>query len=118
MHLIRTAEEMARALDSPLDAELKCLLLAHAERLEEFGGIDGLAEFLIVEAGDALADVEAAYSTRLVVDGSFAFAAELVISHAQWFEVVWIISDDGFGLVLFVQDHPETDSDIISACRQ
>lgn len=119
MNLIRTVEAMARALDSPLDPELKQLLRSHAERLAEYEdyALEELAEFLIVEAGDALPDVEQAYGTQLVMDGQFTFTVELITQHERWFDVVWIISDDGFGLVLLVQIDPGTDARLLAACR-
>lgn len=116
MNIIRTSEAMARALDSPLDPELHELLGAYWASLEEFGA-ELLAEVVIVEAGDTLEQVEQAYGRRLVADRQFTFTVELITQHDHWFDVVWIISDDGFGLVLLIQIHPDTDARLLAACR-
>lgn len=116
MNIIRTSEAMARALDSPLDPELHELLGAYWASLEEFGE-ELFAEVLIVEAGDTLERVEQAYGSRLVANGQFTFTVELIAQHDHWFDVVWIISDDGFGLVLLVEIDPATDARLIAACH-
>ena len=116
MLLIRTSGAIARALDSPLDPELHELLGAYWASLEEFGD-ELLAEVLIVEAGDTLEQVEQAYGRRLVADGVFSFTVERITAHEHWYDVIWIISDDGSGLVLLIEIHPETDAALLAACR-
>jgi hypothetical protein len=71
MIIIRTAEEMARALDSPLHPEMKQLLQNHWAHLSEYEGysLEELALFIITEPTDTLADIEAACSRRLVQVG-------------------------------------------------
>jgi len=63
MIVIRTAEDMARALDSPPDAELHALLQAHEARLAEWD-LQDLAVFVIVQPGDTLTAVEVARNPR------------------------------------------------------
>jgi hypothetical protein len=119
MLLVRTAEAMALALESPLPDELKEILRGHVDRLAEYEDytLEELAEFLIVEAGDALSDVETAYGRRLVADGEFTFTVELITEQGGFYEVTWIIDDTGFGLVLFVEIHPDTDARLLAACQ-
>lgn len=116
MNIIRTSETMARALDSPLDPELHELLGTYWQALEEFGE-ELLAEVIIVEAGDTLEQVEQAYGKRLVADRVFAFTVELITQHEHYFDVVWVQSDFGEGLVLLIQNHPDTDSRLLAACQ-
>ena len=119
MLLIRTSEAMELALESPLPNDLKDLLRGHVEQLAEYEEytMEELAEFLIVDAGDALSDVESAYGQQLVDGGEFTFTVEYITEHGGWYEVIWIISDDGFGLALFIEIHPETDPALLAACR-
>ena len=42
---------------------------------------------------------------------------EFVTLHGGWFEAVFILSDDGFGHVVFVPDQPDTDPEILKLCR-
>jgi hypothetical protein len=123
MRTIRTAEEFARAYAAPLDPELKAILQAHMDRLAEWLDdytLQELAEFIIFHEGDTLAEVEAALGRRLVGGGAAAFAipAEYVQQHSSWFEAVFILSDDGFGLVLLVEVGAATDAKLLAACRK
>lgn len=119
MIVIRTAEEMARALSSPLEPELKHRLQTHFDQLAEWTdfGLGELVVFVIVEEGDTLEHAEAAYGQTLVQDCAFANLPELVENHGGWIEATIILSDDGFGLVLMVQVGPMADSRLIAASR-
>lgn len=117
MHLIRRSEDIASALeDHSIDPELRELLGAFWVSLEEFGD-DLLADILIVVAGDTLEQIEHAYGTWLVADGHFTFTVEIITQHERWYDVVWIQSDDGSGLVLLIQIDPATDARLLAACR-
>jgi hypothetical protein len=119
MQVIRTAEEMTHALASP-DPELKQLLQAHWERLQEFEDytLEELAQFIIAEAGDTLDDIMTACGWSPVGDGTFDQPVELIEQHSGWIEAVFILSDDGFGLVLLVEVADETDPELLAICNQ
>lgn len=72
MHYIRTAEAMVRVLDTPLEPELHTILSEHRERLAGYYDFrfEELAEFLIVERGDTLADSEDSYRDRSMLQES------------------------------------------------
>ena len=119
MIVIRTAEEMARALDSPFNPTLKQRLQGHWDRLSEWADyeLSELAVFLIVQPGDTLEQAETAFGQPLVRDSKFCFLPELIDQHGGWFEVTFILSDDGFGLILLVQIDPHADNELIAACH-
>lgn len=119
MFVIRTAEEMARALDSPLEPTLKQRLQTHWDRLSEWDGyeLSELAIFLIVQPPDTLEQAEAAFGQPLIRDSQFCFLPEQIDQHCGWIEVTFILSDDGFGLILLVQANPKTDCRLIAACN-
>ena len=119
MIVIRTADEMARALDTPIDPRLRQCLHGHCDRLSEWEGyeLSELAVFLIAQRGDTLEQVEAAFGQPLVRARKFCFLPELVEQHGGWFEVTFILSDDGFGLILLVQVDPDVDNELIAACH-
>jgi hypothetical protein len=121
MILIRTAEEMARALDSPLDPELKRILAEHWARLADYDlPLSDLAEFVIAQPGDTLAELETATAMPLVDHDkgqpTFALGPERVEQHAECLEVVFILSDDGFGVVLLVVNATGIDPMLKAAC--
>ncbi|MBB3858998.1 hypothetical protein GGQ88_000238 [Novosphingobium hassiacum] len=119
MILIRTAEALARALDSPLDAVAKRRLRFHAERLAEYDdfAFEELAVFAVVQPGDALADIEVALGMQVLVERDFAMIPEIVERHWCWAEAIFILSDDGFGLVLLVPLCQDTDSALLTAIQ-
>ena len=119
MIVIRTAEEMARALDSPLEPTLKHRLHGHWERLSEWEDyeLSELAVFLIIQPGDTLEQAQAAFGQPLVRDSKFLFLPELAEQQSGWIEVTFILSDDGFGLILLVQADPGADNELIAACH-
>ncbi|KRA82551.1 hypothetical protein [Altererythrobacter sp. Root672] len=120
MIVIRTAEEMDRALDSPLDPHLHQLLNGHLDRLSEYDDYEllELALFIVLQPSDTLTDLQNASPVRLVqgAGGKAAFATlpELVRQHSDWIELVFILSDDGFGLVLFLPKGIDLDPDLQS----
>ena len=77
---------------------------------------DIYGEFVIVEAGNTLPDIEA-YLGREVI-GNF----EWLVEWPCCFEAVFVLSDDGYGIVLLV---PKTggntagmDADLLAMCRK
>lgn len=117
MHIIRTAEALARALDSPLDPELLSILRRQAACLSGYVdfALEDLARILVIEAGERLADAgEPQVGER---GGRFLLPPEFVCRHARWIEVVFILSDDGFGEVLLVEQGENADPDLIAACK-
>jgi hypothetical protein len=118
MIVIRTWDALARALDSPLDPELKQLLQAHWDRLQEWQdyALEELAQFIIVQPGDSLDDVMGACGWSPATD--FASPVEIITQHSQLIEAVFILSDDGFGLVLLVPIAQTTDPAVLAACNK
>jgi hypothetical protein len=125
---IRNSADMDRALVSLLDPALRRLLTLRRDQLaEDKLDLDEIVHIIIVRPGDTLAEVEAeagvAIATNLV-DGSrlgdpeFEPLFEYVTRKDGWLEGVMILSDDGFGLVLFVPDTIEIDPAISLLLRR
>lgn len=117
MHIIRTAEDLARALDSPLDPELLTILRDHADRLAGYAdfAFEELAIILVIQAGERLTE---AHPVSVGAGGrEFSHLPESVRFHARWIEVVFVLSDDGFGLILLVEQGENVDPDLIAACE-
>ena len=126
---IKSTADIARALSLPIDAELKRLLALRRDQLLAHYGYDlgELAHFVVVEPVDMLAAIEGVVGVPLsanLVDGSklgdlgFTANFEYVARHGTWFEAVMILSDDGFGVVLFVPDRPDIDATLIELVRK
>lgn len=125
---ITSSADMARALSSPLDADLSRLLALRRDQLLEHDGYDlgELAHFILAERGDTIAAIEGVVGVPLatnLVDGrtygdpGFTANFEFVECHGAWFEAVTIVSDDGFGIVLLVPDHSDIDATLLGLVR-
>ena len=112
------------------DNQLRTMLSKRVEQTANaWEGIDlsDLTHFLILQPGDTAADAENELGWSLLanmVDGAryghpdFTPSWEWIEDHGGWFEAVFIISDDGFGINLFVQDHPDSDAELLAMCRE
>jgi hypothetical protein len=122
MHIIRTAEALARALDSPLDPDLKQLLHAIRERLAEYDefAFEELAEIIVVEGGDTLDGVCSISGAPIATAGAadFTYQPELVVKHSRWLEITSILDDVGFGLILLVELATSTDTSLLALCER
>ncbi|QXQ06836.1 hypothetical protein KX816_01855 [Sphingosinicellaceae bacterium] len=84
------------------------------------------ARFLVVEAGDSMAaiDAELGFPVRQnLIDGSrfgqpgFEPSWEWIQDHGGFFELVFVMTDDGFAHVVLVLDNEGVDRALLSLCR-
>ena len=118
---ITSLAALARALDQPIDLTLKRLLALRHDQLAEYD--DDLINFVVVQAGDPIAAVEATLGFSPLVDfvdgtpfdgPGYSPPFEWCADHGGWLEAPIIFSDDGAGVVLIVQDHDGVDADLLS----
>ena len=125
---IRSTDAMTRALDLPLDITLRALLLRRMSQLTEYDDYDlgELAHFLVVQEGDTAIEVEAELGFPVLtnfVDGrrfgdpEFTPSWEWLEDHGGWFELVFVLTDDGFGWVLFIEDRAGADPELLELCH-
>lgn len=115
MHIIRTWEELAEWLAHPTDPDIATLLQLRRDQLMECDDLTGIGTFVIVQSGDALADIELALGVTIMIDGAPTW--EWVMRHGAIFEAPIILSDDGFGHVLIVPDADGTAPELLALCR-
>lgn len=130
MITLRTAAAVKSTINLLANNQLRALLTERVEQLTNaWEGIDlsDLTHFLIIQPGDTAGDAEHELGWSLLVnpaDGArfgqpdFTPSWEWLEDHGGWFEAVYIISDDGFGISLFVQDHPDADPELLALCRE
>ena len=126
---LRTMAAIRSTLKLLADNQLRALLTERVEQLTSaWEGIDlsDLTHFLIIQAGDTAAEAEHELGWSLLVnpvDGAryghpdFTPSWEWIEDHGGWYEAVYILSDDGFGISLFVED-TDTDSELLPLCRE
>lgn len=86
-----------------------------------------LGYFLIVEPGDTLQAISAQLGFSILCNRwtgvSFGHAGftpswEVMDAHAHWYELVFVISDDGFGVVVFIAKTEGIDPDLLAMCAR
>ena len=129
MITIRDSQSMEFALSCPLDPLLKQLLLKRLDMLSEFSDFDlsELAHFVIVEPGDTLATIEAELGFSPFVnfvagarypDPAYTPSWEWLIDHGLWFELVFALSDGGFGINLLIPNRSDVNAMLLALLKE
>jgi hypothetical protein len=83
-------------------------------------------EITLADAGDTLESLEWESGCPIATnpfdetrfpDPKFVPVCEIIDEHATCYEMVFILNDDGFGVLIFVPKHPDIDRDLLSLCR-
>lgn len=118
MHCFRDATSLHQFLSACHSQELFELISVHLEALAAFDDVrlSDLAHFFILDQGDT------ASALTLVLGRNLAdIPIETCLCHAEWFELVVIASDDGFGHIVFIpktiDDQSLVDFCVSRACR-
>ena len=116
MIIIASTADMARALASAIDTDLKRLLALRRDQLSGDNDCDlaELARFVIAESFDPIAAMEVGAGVPLAGESPWF---EWVEDHGTLFEAVTITNDDGFAVVLLVPDKPGVDPDLLRLMR-
>jgi hypothetical protein len=128
MLALRDREAIARVADP----ELRALIERRVEAiLAEVADDDGyelheLVLFVVVQPGDPLEAIDEqlgfpVLSTRWEPEARFGTPAfrpswELLWEHAGYYEVLFILSDDGYGIDVFVAKRPGVDPKLLAMC--
>jgi hypothetical protein len=107
-----------KALFQADDPHLRRLLAARAQALlEEYGGdyaLRDLVTFVVLGPGDALESLD-----RQLGFETLTHPVELVEDHGAYYELVFVVSDDGYGVELFVpKDLHGIDEELLAYCAQ
>ena len=115
MLIIDSTVAMARALERPIDEDLRRLLTLRRDQLARNSDDDlgTLALFIVVAPGECIFTIEAAAGYPVITTAAF----EWVQRHGHWFEAVAILSDDGFATVLLVPDYEGVDMSLLDLIR-
>ena len=130
MGILKTSESIQSAATHHPDAELRHLLAARIESLsdllDEFP-LSELMHVIVMETGDTAQSLEIALSLPSLnyeaghgldlSDPAFVPSWEICEAHAQWYEITFVLSSDGFGVVVYV---PKTctDATLLALCER
>lgn len=111
-------ESIASALQRPLCPKLIDLVRRRRAILGDELPFADMAHFVIVEPGDAINDIETVirWPVRPDIDTGVP-SWEWVMDHGFVFETVFVLSDDGYAVVLFVQVVKGMDPELIGMLR-
>lgn len=127
MLIINDPEGMALILATDIDPQLQGHLLLRQRQFHQDGiEIGDLGPFVIVEPGDHLNAIEEAAGVRIAMnlvdqhrwpDPSYLPSWEWCRLDLGWREIVYVTSDDGSGVVLFVPDRDDIDPSLLAIIR-
>lgn len=112
MHCLRDASSLQQFLNENSSPELSQLIKVHLDALAVFDDVPlgDLAHIFVLDQEDSV-DALNIFLGRCLED----IPIETCISHAEWFELVVVVSDDGFGYIVFI---PKTikDKTLLAFC--
>ena len=111
------------------DIDLRHLLRRRIESLKDAGSDFDLADLfnvIVIEAGDTVEELEQAiphsvltdWADRDWFDPGFTPPWEVCEIHPRWFEITFILCDDGFGVVVYVPRQTCTDTVLLYLCER
>lgn len=109
------------------DPALRHLIDERIREISDGGAWDSAlyGYFIVVEPGDSVAALEAQSGCCLLTgrfnsarfgEPGFMPSFEFIEEHDHCYEGVWILSDDGFGVVLLIPKVAGIDTDLLTMC--
>lgn len=74
-------------------------------------------QIFVIQPGDITDTIHAALGWPICHELAEQPAWEWINDHGDWFELAYIFNDDGFGMLVFVADHPDTNDTLLFNCR-
>lgn len=127
MYVLRDAVAVRAFLVAGIDAELTALIHGRVEALAEYTDeIGELVTFIVVQSGDSAEQIGTALGFDILSNRfdmtafgapGFAPSWDGLAEHAGWFDLTYVLSDDGFGIVVYV---PKVDAppELLAMCSR
>lgn len=112
MHPSRTHASIHHTAQHHPDPTLRKLISRRIEELSDYTeDLADLIHILILEPSDTLTSVDAQLGFSLAER-----PIDVIESHRGWYELTIVVSDSGFGFVLYIPKHPDTVHDLLKIC--
>ena len=96
------------------DPTLTPLIARLVDDLDDYGcDLSQMVRVVVVEPGDALSAIDEEVGFPLLDR-----RLDVIEVHEGWFELTYVLSDDGFGVVVYVPVRPGIDVQLIEHCRE
>lgn len=114
MQVIRRVSKIAAIADP----ELRQLIQQSADHLlSQFEpgeySLEELAFYIVVEPQDSIADID-----REIGRAILETTPELVVDHPGWYQLVVVLSDEGYGVEVFIPKAPAIHPELIAMCQR
>lgn len=124
MHVIRDEFDLQKVADPALMGLISERIKEASAYVERFSE---LVFFVVVEPGDDMESVAIALGFSILVnrfDGTaygcagFTPSWDVLEEHAGFYELVYVLSDDGSGVTVLVSKAEGVSADLLSMCRE
>lgn len=113
MHVYKNTKSIRQARALFMGTELGALIGQCINELSEYEQADlsELVKIIVLDPNDAMADIDAELGFSLLNRN-----CDLAVMHQDWFELTLVLSDDGFGAVIYVPRHVDTCAQLLAYC--
>lgn len=113
MQVMRDSASIRGAVTSTTDSTFSFLIARLIDDLSEYEqDLAELFHVIVIEPGDSMHSVDAELGFSLLDR-----PLDVLEAHPGWFELTIVLSDDGFGVVVYVPLLPGVDPRLIEHCR-
>lgn len=113
MHIYANTASIQRACAAGQGSVLGDLIGLRIEELATYGvpDLSALVKIIVLEPCDAPAQLYRALGFSLLDR-----PCDAAQSHREWYELTLVLSDDGFGVVIYVPKHPDLNQELKEYC--
>lgn len=115
MHILHHAFEVL-AFRHPVMSILSLLVDRLESLTAEGDAMEDVVFFIVLEAGDDLASIEAAMQSPLMTEPGHPLW-EVIEEHADCYELVFVLDDSGYGVIV-VAPRQDADPAVLALCRR
>ena len=119
MHVLRHAPEVSAYLSTHTNTEVSSLIQQRQTELldDDDTTMEELVFFVVLQPGDNRQHLEATLGASIqTADGQPLW--EVLEEHATCYEMVVVLSADGFGSLVFIPKLPGMDLDLLTLCQR
>lgn len=115
MKIYSDSAAVLKGLDRNQETELGHLISMRVNEISEYviRDLSELLRILVIEPGDTFSELDVALGFRLLERG-----CDLIEVHDHWFELTFIVSDDGLGVVIYVPKHQDAPAELLTYCTR
>ncbi len=116
MKEVRTDEDVAQIEDEELRVLIHSRIEEYSEYVQRFSD---LVRFVVAGTGDRLRDLEGVLGFAVTTEQPSVFrGCDAYEEHPGYFEMVYVLSDDGSGVIVFIEKSAGMAPEFLAICKQ